>query len=155
MPKDNTVLIRVFPASENGECYVQQLDVDGDILAELWAIPVPPHGRLIDADALKASLVFAEETAKWAVPALRAVLMVIDEMPTIVETEEGETRTKKDGFALNVAERKKGKWIMNDECRTVCSLCGNVVAFISHQDRRWDFGNYCPNCGAKMESEGK
>ena len=28
---DNTVLIRVFPASENGEFYVQQLDVDGDI----------------------------------------------------------------------------------------------------------------------------
>lgn len=53
------------------------------------AIPVPtPHGRLIDADALKVSLVFAEKTAKWAVPALRAVLMVIDEMPTIIEAEE-------------------------------------------------------------------
>ena len=47
-----------------------------------------PHGRLIDADALKASLVFAEKTANWAVPALRAVLMVIDEMPTIIEAEE-------------------------------------------------------------------
>lgn len=54
------------------------------------AYEVPPHGRLIDADALKASLVFAEETAEWAVPALRAVLMVIDEMPTIIGAEEGE-----------------------------------------------------------------
>ena len=45
------------------------------------------HGRLIDADALKASLIFAETTAKWAVPALRAVLMVIDEMPTIIPSE--------------------------------------------------------------------
>ena len=47
-------------------------------------IPVPEHGRLIDADALKVSLAFAEKTAEWAVPALRAVLMVIDEMPTII-----------------------------------------------------------------------
>ena len=47
-------------------------------------IPVPEHGRLIDADALKASLVFAEKTASWAVPALRAVLKVIDEMPAII-----------------------------------------------------------------------
>lgn len=55
-------------------------------------VPVPPNGRLIDADALKASLVFAEETAEWAVPALRAVLMVIDEMPTIIpaDKESGE-----------------------------------------------------------------
>ncbi len=53
-------------------------------------VEIPPHGRLIDADALKASLVFAEKTAEWAVPALRAVLMVIDEMPTIIEAKEGE-----------------------------------------------------------------
>jgi hypothetical protein len=53
-------------------------------------VPVPPHGRLIDADALKVSLAFAEKTADWAVPALRAVLMVIDEMPTIIPAEEGE-----------------------------------------------------------------
>lgn len=48
---------------------------------------LPPHGRLIDADALKVSLAFAEKTAGWAVPALRAVLMVIDEMPTIIPAE--------------------------------------------------------------------
>lgn len=53
-------------------------------------VEVPtPHGQLKDADALKVSLMFAEKTAKWAVPALRAVLMVIDEMPTIIEAEEG------------------------------------------------------------------
>ena len=51
-------------------------------------IPVPDHGRLIDADALKVSLAFAKETASWAVPALRAVLMVIDEMPTIIPAKE-------------------------------------------------------------------
>ena len=52
-------------------------------------IPVPSHGRLIDADALKVSLAFAEEIARWAVPALRAVMMVIDEIPTIIPAEEG------------------------------------------------------------------
>lgn len=51
-------------------------------------VPVPPHGRLIDADALKVSLVFSEKTAEWTVPALRAGLMVIDEMPTIIEAVE-------------------------------------------------------------------
>lgn len=64
---------------------------DNGRLASCGIVPVPPHGRCIDADALKASLAFAEKTADWAVPALRAVLMVIDEMPTIIPVEEGET----------------------------------------------------------------
>ena len=55
--------------------------------------------------------------------------------------------------AANVREVKRARWIMNDECRTVCSLCGNVVAFVSHPDKRWDFGNFCPNCGAEMKGE--
>lgn len=57
------------------------------------AIEIPPHGRLIDADALKVSLAFAEKTAEWAVPAIRAVLMVIDEMPTIISAEEARDET--------------------------------------------------------------
>lgn len=59
-----------------------------EAVKEIPAIEIRPHGRCIDADALKASLVFAEETAEWAVPALRAVLMIIDEMPTIIPAEE-------------------------------------------------------------------
>lgn len=62
-----------------------------DAIEELQKrVPKRPHGRLIDADALKVSLAFAEKTAEWAVPALRAVLMVIDEMPNIIPAEEGE-----------------------------------------------------------------
>lgn len=55
-------------------------------------IEVPePHGRLIDADALKVSLVYAKETAKWLVPLLRTVLIIVDKMPTIIPaSEEGE-----------------------------------------------------------------
>ena len=55
--------------------------------------------------------------------------------------------------AADVRPVARGEWIMNDESRTVCSLCGNVVAFVSHPDRRWDFGNFCPNCGADMRSQ--
>lgn len=59
-----------------------------DIIDTFPMIEIPEnHGKLIDADALKVSLIFAEETAKWAVPALRAVLMVIDEMPSIIPAE--------------------------------------------------------------------
>lgn len=48
------------------------------------AVPVPPHGRLIDADALKLDLTRfygGEVTAK----------RLIDEQPTIIPAEEGET----------------------------------------------------------------
>lgn len=50
------------------------------------------HGRLGDLDALKVSLAFAKETAKWSVPLLRTVLMIVDKMPTIIPaSEDGET----------------------------------------------------------------
>jgi len=61
------------------------------------AIPVPPHGRLIDADALidaiiakyirherKKELVFA------AVEIKQDMADIINELPTIIEAEEGE-----------------------------------------------------------------
>lgn len=41
--------------------------------------------------------------------------------------------------AADVRPAVHGQWIMNDESKTVCSLCGNVVAFVSHPDKRWDF----------------
>lgn len=68
----------------------QEGDIDTSKPLNCPLVEVPKHGRLIDADALKNSLAFAESTAKWAVPALRAVLMVIDEMPTTIPAEEGE-----------------------------------------------------------------
>lgn len=90
-----------------GGLYIPDVNLPGDGEFELWmeikkdgsftyfingkwrngkrkVIPIPPHGRCVDADALKVSLTFAKETAEWAVPALKAVLMIIDEMPTII-----------------------------------------------------------------------
>lgn len=68
-----------------------EMAVIDNVLFRFWQmgwLPPVPHGRLIDVDALKVSLAFAEKTAEWAVPALRATLMVIDEMPTIIPAEE-------------------------------------------------------------------
>ena len=50
-------------------------------------------------------------------------------------------------------EPKTGKWISTETkgvrcafwCRYKCSLCGELS----------DHTNFCPNCGAKMESEDK
>ena len=84
MPLEKSRIIQIYPDGT-----VRRLD--GSIYnSHFEAVPAPKHGRLIDADALEVSLAFAEKTAEWAVPALRAVLMVIDETPTIIEAEEGE-----------------------------------------------------------------
>ena len=55
-------------------------------------------------------------------------------------------------LALPSAERKKGKWITvfveypnKTEVISECPLCGQ---------RFKDRTNYCPNCGAEMESDG-
>ena len=48
MPKDEPQLLWVYP---NGKALTVQSDVDP--WKELQAVPVPPHGRLIDADALE------------------------------------------------------------------------------------------------------
>lgn len=86
MPKNiEPGLVIEFADGIDGKRYARLYHYQHGGLTEwLEAVSVPPHGRCIDANALKASLVFAEKTAEWAVPALRAVLMIIDEMPTII-----------------------------------------------------------------------
>ena len=57
--------------------------------------------------------------------------------------------------AADVREVKMGKWVWNDQSKLVCSLCGNVVAFVSHPKKKWEAGYFCPNCGALMVNEEK
>ena len=60
-----------------------------------------------------------------------------------------------------VAEVRRGKWIGFDNekvpiingcptCSCLCSLCGD---WLSVSDEYFVKGNYCPNCGAKMNLE--
>lgn len=55
--------------------------------------------------------------------------------------------------AADVRENKRGKWVWNDQSKLVCSLCGNVVAFVSHPKKKWEAGYFCPSCGADMREE--
>lgn len=79
MPKDgNETIIRIQPDGT-------VLDQYGHHLA-ITAVPVPPHGDLIDRDALpweKQSLMVADED--WALPCV-----LIEDAPTIIPAEEGE-----------------------------------------------------------------
>ena len=88
MPRGTNMMLLISPDGDVWE--MGDLSGNDKLIEGAKAIPVSPHGRCIDADALKASLAFAEKTAEWAVPALRAVLTVIDEMPTIIPAEEGD-----------------------------------------------------------------
>ena len=61
---------------------------NGNMRQHTEAVPVPPHGRLIDADAIRADI-DKERPGRsyedaWA-------LTVLDNAPTILEAEEGET----------------------------------------------------------------
>ena len=46
-------------------------------------VPVPPHGRLIDADDIDYPLMESEADEKW-------MHIAIDSAPTVIEAEEGE-----------------------------------------------------------------
>ena len=87
MPKDNTVLLRIYPKDKLNELYVEQLDIDGDTLNEYWAAPVPPHGRLIDADEF---LHGAIGTNCFRGDYALMLEELVGESTTIIEAEEGE-----------------------------------------------------------------
>lgn len=48
---------------------------------------------------------------------------------------------------------KKGKWINNIHDIPICDQCGYMTPYDRAIDD-YEYGNYCPNCGAKMEVEG-
>lgn len=51
MPKEYAVIIKIYPDGRIGKIpYVQWFQTD--IVEGVQAVPVPPHGRLIDADEL-------------------------------------------------------------------------------------------------------
>ena len=85
MPEKQTILT-IFP---NG--YVAIYDAKDSFIGETKAIPVPPHGRLVDADALVQ--LFKEKAAeRGGIGGIMVALAAacIDAAPTIIAAEEGE-----------------------------------------------------------------
>lgn len=84
MPTDRPQLLWVYP---NGKALTVQSDVDP--WKDLQATTVPPHGRLIDADALHYSRIRIAHN-DGTIGGYNAVVMSaeIKDAPTIIEAEE-------------------------------------------------------------------
>jgi len=83
MPKDRPQLLWVYP---NGKALTVQSDVDP--WKELQAVPVQPHGKLGDLDALMGRI---EYDAPLSSTFEKVMRWYIENAPTVIEAEEGET----------------------------------------------------------------
>lgn len=123
-------------------------------------IEIPPHGRLIDADALiEHFTLWLDDDEHYVERTFKAVaeddiIPIIDKAPTIeadIKCEDCKTI-----IALKAALEpvKRGKWVEipdEDFASTYkCSVCGEPPIVDLYSD--WVFSNYCPNCGSKMEN---
>lgn len=79
---------------------------------------------MIDADSMKADLLTVDPRYEGMI---QWCITVLDAQPTI-------------------EERKTGKWIPFDYPWYRCSECGAV------RENKSFLENYCPNCGARMET---
>lgn len=59
----------------------------------------------------------------------------------------------------DVVEVKHGHWVRQEkmvggkvQAEAVCSSCGTDVVY-QVIDNRWQFENYCPHCGARMDGD--
>ena len=99
--------------------------------------------RLIDADALMkefAKFVRASNNSDFApIPTWNDAVSLVGSAPTATQSN--------DSNALNVLERKKGKWVDRGYMKVGfhCSVCGGYA--ISGKD------NFCSHCGADMRGE--
>lgn len=93
MPKDYSVIVKIFPDGRVGTIpYVQWFKVD--LIPGTHAVPVPPHGRLIEES--KVLYIVSEwcpddDGSVGKVGDLREMLDEIEALPTIIPAEEGET----------------------------------------------------------------
>lgn len=83
---------RILITLPSGRTLEVSADNTQNILGEAKAVPVPPHGRVIDADALHYSRIRIVHN-DGTVGGYHAVVMSaeIKDAPTIIPAEEGET----------------------------------------------------------------
>ena len=96
--------------------------------------------RLIDADALKAKwyeINDIDETDRGArFVGYTEIARLIDDAPTV---EVG---------------RPHGEWLNNEQDIPICSNCGYFTPYDRAIDD-YEYGNFCPNCGAEMRADHK
>ena len=87
MPKDYSVIVKIFPDGRVGTIpYVQRFKVE--LIEGTKAVPVPPHGRLIDADACLALINDSTILSDF----LKCIINpLIRGEPTVIAAEGGET----------------------------------------------------------------
>ena len=90
MPKEGSwVTLRLFP---DGQCFLYSwCGNDFDFMEHVTAVPVPPHGRLIDADLLKERVtkrLYASNHGSMAEAYFAALIDLIDTAPTIIPASE-------------------------------------------------------------------
>ena len=103
--------------------------------------------KYIDVDklkeVLKKSVYPSNRSGKTFNSLLEFVMRLIDTMP-----------------AADVVEVKHGYWKLllfkggrrSGQAEAKCSICGRDVVYQITEDK-WEFENYCPHCGAKMDGE--
>ena len=86
--------------------------------------------KYIDADALKAVLVFSKNTGDMLASDMRKILQEIDLCP-----------------AADVEPVRHGRWIVEEDRYNHwhCSECGYVIGVMKMD------ALYCPRCGAKLD----
>ena len=92
-------------------------------------------------DACKGAIELLEEPRK------DEVILTKKEYGELVSSEFDNGYAK--GYREALEQQKKGKWRKNEHTFWTCSECGLVNKY-----NRVQYA-YCPNCGAKMESEDK
>ena len=91
MPQEKKITLTIFPDGRVYENHGERLWGHGKDCIPWKAVPVPPHGRLIDADALMELYADTDDLqlANMKVP-IAVIRQNIMDMPTIIEAEEGE-----------------------------------------------------------------
>lgn len=100
MPKPGRYFVAVDNAGRKGKTVISVMsefergDKTRPLLAVHEAVPVPPHGRLGDLDALKERItkrLYSSNHGSMAEAYYAALIDLIDTAPTIIPAEEGET----------------------------------------------------------------
>lgn len=86
MPKDsNWITVRIYP---DGTCARPNWQGDCTLIKDAKAVPVQPHGRLIDADKKEKQLSEMKVEGDTNLAAVGFATVVIRNAPTIIPAEE-------------------------------------------------------------------